>query len=162
MTTGPARPCAAWKARRPTSLLPRGPRSPPAAAAWTLQALGWLAHSPPDWPPGGAPGPRLLSGFFDHAPEGSSGAGANPRCCCQGCTAGGKARPGWMGSSAPALSSLGCRGSEGPRQASASRHPLSRTPPSLPRSVGTLGPPRRASILRAASYLSGSDLPASA
>lgn len=69
-----------------------------------------------------APRPRLLSGFFDHAPEGSSGAGANPRCCCQGCTAGGKAWPGWMGCSAPAPGSSGCRGAKVPRRAATPRH----------------------------------------
>lgn len=98
VTTRPARPCAARKARRPATFPLHGPRSPPVAAAWTLQAPVWPAHSPPDWPlcSTGSLRPRLLSGFFDHAPEGSSGARANPRCCCQGCTAGGKAWPGWM------------------------------------------------------------------
>lgn len=130
VTTGPARPCAAGKARRPATFPLRGPRSPPAAAAWTLQDPVRPAHPHPDWPPcwTGAPRPRLLSRSFDHALEDSSGAGANPRCCCQGCTAGGKAWPGWMGSSAPARSSLGCRGPKVSRRASAPRYPLPNTP----------------------------------
>lgn len=97
--------------------------------------------------------PRLLSGFFDHAPEGSSGAGANPRCCCQGCTAGGKAWPGWMdGQQRARTEQLGVPGFQGTQAGIGPSTPPPQYPPSYPR-LGTICLPRRASILRAASYL---------
>uniref|UniRef100_A0A0G2K1X2 Small integral membrane protein 29 n=3 Tax=Rattus norvegicus TaxID=10116 RepID=A0A0G2K1X2_RAT len=87
----PRPPVCSQESAPPRNLPDARPSVAPCCRGVDTAGPFWPAHSPPDWPlcSTGSLRPRLLSGFFDHAPEGSSGAGANRRCCCQGCTAGG-------------------------------------------------------------------------
>lgn len=117
--TARIQPCAPAP---PGSVPLRGPRLPPAARCGHCRLL----PAPPTRLPIGrdadsALRPRLLSGSFDHASEGSSGAGANPRRCCQGCTAGGKA---WVdGVPLARTGQLGVPGVQGTQAGSGPRCP---------------------------------------